>query len=143
MTSTDAAFTLRMPTWARVWLVVFPLLVVAALLSPLPLRGDPGVPVRVLFAGAVIALSARMWVMGAVGRADGRLVVRNQLTTRTYAREEVAGAGIGRERGGRVVVLELADGSTRSLDVTLRPLRLFDQGLQRELALVRRWLDTR
>ena len=73
----SADLRLRLPTWARAWLVVFPLLLIGLFLSPLPVRGNEGslVP-QVLVAGAAVALAARMFAMGATGTPDGRLVVR-------------------------------------------------------------------
>ncbi|MDK3255246.1 hypothetical protein [Blastococcus capsensis] len=148
MHRSDAYLRLRPPAWARAWLVVFPLLLAGLFLSPLPLRGDEDAVVpQVLVVGASAALAARMLVMGATGTPDGRLVVRNQLTTRTFSREQIAEVVVDRVGGfgrGWAAWLRLHDGSRHHLDVTRVPFRaFFGAWLERDAEAVRAWVAAR
>jgi hypothetical protein len=129
------------PLWARAWIVVF-----------LPVwswiffqQADGSAAVGWLVAAFGVALGARMFVMGAVGTADGRLTVRNQFTTRTFHRTELADAVVdraGRFGAGWSVWLVLHDGSRHRVQLTETPFRRgFTGVLERNAARLRAWIQ--
>lgn len=145
MTGTEGSLAIRPPHWVRVlgpvvllvWLSVFFL-------------SEPGGRFRLV--GGVIALLvaavvARLLVTSVVGTADGRLTVRNTWSTRTFAREEIAGVEVdraGHPVRGWAVWLLLDDGSRHSLDVTEAPfLGPASATLERQAAAVRTWVSGR
>ncbi len=133
-----------LPLWARVCIVVFtPLWLWIWFMS---LRsGEAGFPAWFIGAGG-LALVCRMWFIGAAGSADGRLTVRNQFSTRTFSREELADAVIDRANGARglgwSVWLVLRDGSRHQVQLTQAPFRagLFERALERDAAKLRAWI---
>lgn len=95
-----------------------------------------------------VAFGVRMYIGGATGSADGRLVVRNQWSTASFARTDITGAVVDRARGrmsaGQAVWLELAAGGRHRIDVTEVPFRGPSGGrLDRDLEAVRTWLAGR
>jgi hypothetical protein len=129
------------PLWARAWIVVFVLVWVWIWTTRIESPGAVGWLAGV----AVLALSARMWVMGAVGTADGRLTVRNQFSTRTFRREEIADVTIDRAHGpvgfGWTVWLTLQDGSRHQIQLTQTPFRTGFLGhLERDAGRLRAWM---
>ena len=145
MPPADAALRLRPPLWARIWVVLFPLVLAVLLLFDLvQWRGDPGWPTRIAISAFGAALGWRLFRLAALGTPDGRLVVRNHWRDRTPARDEiveVAVAGIP-GRPNRSVRLQLRNGSSVLLDVTEAPSFLRG-GLDRQAAAVREWVDGR
>ncbi|RBY81270.1 hypothetical protein DQ239_01255 [Blastococcus sp. TF02-09] len=93
MPDAEPELHIRPPLWARVWIVLFLPVWLGIILA-----NGPGAIGWVLAAFGV-ALGARMFVMGAVGTPDGRLTVRNQFTTRTFHRDELADARVDRANG--------------------------------------------
>ena len=98
-----------------------------------------------LVAACGVALGARMFVMGAVGTPDGRLTVRNQFTTRTFHRDELADALVdqadGRFGTGWTVWLILHNGSRHRVQLTEAPFRPGCNGvLERHAARLRTWI---
>jgi hypothetical protein len=145
VTSTDAQLELRPPRWARVWVVVFPIIVAVVLLSDVaPLRGDPGWVTRGFICIFGAALSWRLFRLAAIGTPDGRLVVRNHWRDRTVQRDDIAEVSVrSMHRGslGQCVQLALRDGSTLRLDVTEVPFRI--RRLERHATAVREWVSGR
>ena len=140
MTAADPELHIRPPLWARAWIVVFLPVWIWVSFSQ---SDGPG---AVLFAAFGVALGARLFVMGAVGTADGRLTVRNQFTTRTFYRDELADAVVDRADGrigtGWTVWLVLRDGSRHRVQLTEVPFRPgFDGALAREAARLRAWIQ--
>jgi hypothetical protein len=129
------------PLWARLWIVVF---LPAWLWIVFQQSDGPGI-VGWLVAAFGVALGARMFVMGAVGTSDGRLTIRNQFTTRTFHRDELADAVIDRAHGrfgtGWTVWLVLHDGSRHHVQLTETPFRPgFISALERHAARLRAWI---
>ena len=144
MTSTDVQLALRLPLWARAFVVFSPLLFAWFLV--VVLRPDEG-PVwwGALGAFALSPLVAwRLFRLAAIGTTDGRLVVRNHWRDRTVHRDDVDRVVIDIVRGGWSVQLELIDGSVVPLEVTGTPLRpLFGARLERQADALREWVDGR
>jgi hypothetical protein len=141
----DGTLRIRQPAWARVVGVAF-LAVWLWIWSRQLDAGHPAVLVWGLAAFAV-AVTARMLVMGVEGTADGRLVVRNQLRTRTFRREELADAVVDRASrlgmpgSGWTVWLVLQDGSRHRVQFTEAPFRSgFAERLERPAEQIRRWI---
>ena len=137
----DPQLHIHPPLWARVWIVVF---LPVWLLIILGATNGSGV-VGWLLAAFGVALGARMFVMGAVGTHDGRLTVRNQFTTRTFHREELADALVDRAGGrfstGWAVWLVLHNGSRHRVQLTEAPFRPgFDSALERHATRLRAWI---
>ncbi|TQN41589.1 hypothetical protein FHU33_0958 [Blastococcus colisei] len=129
------------PLWARLWIVVF---LPAWLWIVVQQSDGPGM-VGWLVAAFGLALGARMFVMGAVGTSDGRLTVRNQFTTRTFHRDELADAVVDRAHGrlgtGWTVWLLLHNGSRHHVQLTEAPFRPgFNRALERHAARLRAWI---
>ena len=147
MTSTDAQLRLRPPLWARTWVVVFPVLMGVVLLSGLlPLRGNPGWPLRIALLAFGAALSWRLFRLAAIGTSDGRLVVRNHWGDRTVERGDITSVEIASTHTGPsnvAVRLGLRDGTALPLHVTEVPFRggPFGRKLEREAAAVQAWVD--
>lgn len=129
--------------------MVFPIAVTAVVLSDLvPLRGDPGWATRLFICALCAALAWRLFRLAAIGTPDGRLTVRNHWSTRSFAREEIAGVEIDRADGrfgrGWAIWLQLADGSHHRLDVSEVPFRrLFAGRLDHDAEALRMWLAGR
>lgn len=141
VTAAEPELHIRPPLWARVWILVF---VPVWTWIWVQQSGGPGAGGWV-FGALGVALGVRMFVMGAVGTADGRLTVRNQLTTRTFHRDELADAVVDRADGrlgmGWTVWLVLRDGSRQRVQLTEVPFRPgFDGALTREAARLRAWI---
>ncbi len=144
MTPVDVQITLRPPLWARVWVVAFPLLLPVWVSGILPLRGDPGWPVRVLICVFAAVVSWRLFRLAAIGTSDGRLVVRNHWYDRTVHRDDIADVSVGHLRRSsfqKSVALILRDGSTLRLDVTEGPFGT--RRLEGQAAEVREWVSGR
>ena len=145
MTTTDAQLTLRPPVWARVWVVVFPVVLGTAIVSgAVPLRGESGWAARLLFCVFAAALSWRLFRLAALGTPDGRLVVRNHWHNRTLHRDDITGVAVARvHRGslGKSVQLTLSDGASLRLDVTEAPFGT--RRLERDAAAVQEWVSGR
>lgn len=143
MTSTDAPLRIRPPLWARVFVVLF---VPFWLWIWFTQRSEGADVVGWLVAAFGVALAVRMLVMGVVGTADGRLTVRNQFTTRTFDRTELADAVVDRADGrigtGWTVWLVLRDGGRHRIQLTETPfLPGFKTLLARDAARVRTWIQ--
>ncbi len=146
VTWADVELSLRLPAWARAWLVAFPVLFVAAQLFIFrPHDGGPGLP-ALLFAACAAAVSWQGLRLGATGSADSRLAVRNRWSTPRLHRDDIAGVGITDIGGGfmSAVTLHLRDGSALTLDATeglgFAPMR---RRMEREAARLRNWVDDR
>ena len=141
MSTADPEIHIHPPLWARAWIVVFlPVFVWIAFQQ----SDGPGA-VGWLVAALGVALGARMFVMGAVGTADGRLRVRNQFTTRTFLREELADAVVDRADGrfgvGWTVWLVLHDGPRHPIQLIEAPFRRgFSGALDRNAMRLRAWI---
>jgi hypothetical protein len=141
VTAVDPELRIRPPLWARAWIVLF----LPAWLWILFQQSDPPGVVGWLVAALGVALGVRMVVMGAVGAPDGRLTVRNQFTTRTFSRDELADAVVDRADGrfgaGWSVWLVLRDGSRHRVQLTDVPFRPgFTGVLERHAAALRAWI---
>ena len=145
MTSTDVQLSLRPPVWAQVWVAVFPVLLVVVGVFFVRPAGDTWAMVR----GAAVfvfglLLCWRLFRLGAIGTADGRLVVRNHWRDRTLHRNDIAEVTAGQELGrgtNRSVRLLLHDGSAVALDVTATSFRrLHSDRLERQADQVRAWV---
>ena len=144
MPTTDEPLAIRPPTWVR---VLGPALLAAWLWVFLFQRGD------VLALGGVIALLAaavvvRLFFTSVIGRADGRLTVRNLWSTRVFTQEEIHGVEIDRAGGrsgrGWAVWLVLDDGTRHRLDVTEVPfLGPSSTTLEQQAGEVRAWVSGR
>lgn len=140
VTAADSELHIHPPAWARGWIVVFlPVWIWIAF------QQSDGAS-SWLFAAFGVALGARLFVMGAVGTADGRLTVRNQFTTRTFHRQELADAVVDRADGrfgtGWTVWLVLRDGSRHRVQLTEAPFRPNGNGaLARDAARLRAWIQ--
>ena len=145
VTTAADSLRLRLPVWARAWIVVFlPVWGWFALLHGDGAGDLSGLAVLVL--ALALAFGARMLVLGVTGTADGQLTVRNHWSTRTFRRAEIAGVEVDRADGrsgtGWAAWLRLTDGSRHRLDVTQVPSRtLFSGRLDRDTAAIRAWLD--
>jgi hypothetical protein len=143
VTTVGPEVCLRPPLWARVWIVGFVPFWVWGWFTFQEGR-HPGVLVWAV-AVLVLALGARMLVVGAVGSSDGRLTVRNQFSTRTFRREELADAVVDRANGPRgfgwAVFVVLRDGSRHQVQVTQTPFRaFFHERLERDAERLRMWI---
>ncbi|MGY1692454.1 hypothetical protein [Geodermatophilus sp. SYSU D01105] len=143
MTTADPELRLRPPLWARAWIGAFLPVWLWIWFS----QSDGQGAVGWLVAAFGVALGARMVVMGAVGTADGRLTVRNQFTTRTFRRDELADAVVdraaGRLGGGWAVWLVLRDGSRHRVQLTEVPFLPGSTGrLARDAARLQEWIRT-
>ncbi len=141
MSAPDPRLHIHPPLWARAWIVVF---LPVWLWIVFQQSAGPGI-VGWLFAAFGVALGARMFVMGAVGTPDGRLTVRNQFTTRTFRRDELADAVVDRADGGFgggwTVWLMLHDGSRHRVQLTEVPFRPgFTSALERHAVRLRTWI---
>jgi hypothetical protein len=141
----DGTLRIRQPAWARVVFAAF----VPVWLWIWFTQQDAGHPAPLVWAVAAfaVAVGARMFVMGVDGTADGRLVVRNQLWTRTFRREELAdavvdrGSRLGLAASGWTVWLVLQDGSRHRVQLTEAPFRTgFAGRLERQAEEIRRWI---
>jgi hypothetical protein len=143
VTSAGSELRIRPPLWTRAWIILF-----------LPVwlwiwfqQSDGSGAVGWLVAVFGVALGARMFVMGAVGTADGRLTVRNQFRTRTFHRDELVDAVVDRSDGrlgaGWTVWLILRDGSRHRVQLTEVPFRPgFNGVLARNATRLREWMQT-
>ena len=123
MTTIGPALRIRPPLWARAALALF-----AVAWVVLWLTGLRDQRIGWILAPAGLVITYRTATMGVVGTPDGRLVVRNQLYTRTFRREDLADAVVDRAaRGGWpsgwVVWLAERDGSRSRVQVTEAPVR--------------------
>lgn len=141
----DGTLRIRPSLWARVAPLAFAAVWVVLFLTRI--AGSLSWPVQVLGVVFAVGTSARMAVMGVDGTPDGRLVVRNQLRTRTFRRADVAdavvdrGSMLGLPLSGWRVWLIGTDGSRHLVQITEAPFRAgFEQRLQRHAEEIRRWL---
>ena len=147
MTTTDEPLALRPPRWVRVVGPVFLVLWLSVFLVQRQAWDAflvPGVIIALLAAAVV----GRMLLSSVIGTGDGRLTVRNNWSTRTFARDEIEGVEIDRadSRPGRgwAVWLQLSDGTRHRLDVTEAPfLGPFRATLEGQADAVSAWLDGR
>ncbi|MGY1593082.1 hypothetical protein ACI79D_13970 [Geodermatophilus sp. SYSU D00708] len=141
MATVDQELHIHLPLWARVWIVVFlPVWLWIIFHQP----DGPGLA-GWLIAAFGVALGTRMFMMGAVGTADGRLTVRNQFTTRTFRRDELTDAVVDRADGrfgtGWTVWLVLRDGSRQRVQLTEVPFRSgFNGALERNAERLQAWI---
>jgi len=145
VTATDAVLRLRTPTWARVWLVVFPIGLACLFLFVIRPQGNLWLGAFVVFVLGP-ALAWRLFRLAAIGTSDGRLVVRNHWRDRTLHRADVVEVGVERRAGSsnHAVALRLADGSTLRLEVTETPFAgPFRSRLDRDARAVRDWVSGR
>lgn len=144
MTRTGQPLVIRPPAWAQVLGPVLLVVWVALFLFDERAVGQFRALGLVIAVLAVVVIG-RLFLSSAVGTADGRLTVRNVWSTRTFTRDEIAGAEVDRVRGrGWAVWLRLADGERHRLDVTEAPfLGPSEATLQRQAAEVLAWLDGR
>lgn len=141
VTVLEAPVALRTPGWARVLgaasvPVAIGVVVAGALPRDLVLLGYGLLGLAVL----VLVWSARVRVDAT---ADGRLIVRNALTTLTVPREDVGSVEIddaGPTGRGWAVFVRTHDDLRFRLDVTLTPFRT---PLERHAGALRAWRDGR
>ncbi len=141
MSAASPDLHIRPPLWARVWIVVF----LPAWLWIFFQQSDGPGAIGWLVAVFGVTLGARLLVMGAVGTADGRLMVRNQFTTRDFHRDELADAVVDRANGrfgtGWTVWLVLHDGSRHRIQVAETPFRPgLTSALERHAAGLQAWI---
>ena len=134
----DSQVRIHPPVWARAWILVFqPFWIWIAF------EQSDGA-VSWLFTTFGVALGGRLFVMGAVGTSDGRLTVRNEFTTRTFRRDQLADAVVDRadvRSGGWTVWLTFQDGSRHRVRMTEVPFRPGSNGtLTRQAAQLRAWI---
>ena len=148
MTSADVQLHLRSPLWARAWVVAFPVLLVPAGVFVVRPGGSGWSLVRGIGVAVFTGLLCwRLYRLATIGRADGRLVVRNHWRDRTLHRDDIARVTAGQELGrgtNRSVRLLLRDGSTVALDVTATSFRaMHSDRLERQAEQVRAWVSGR
>ncbi|MGY1806701.1 PH domain-containing protein [Blastococcus sp. SYSU D00669] len=106
--------------------------------------GDPGAAVlRVAFAVVWLAIAVRTTGTAVRTTADGRLLVRNQLRTRTFERSEIEDVrpATGRSAQGAGLHLLLRDGTVVALQAAAPPgLGVHRRDLTRHQEALRRWL---
>jgi hypothetical protein len=140
VTSTGIQLVLRLPVWARVWALVFPVFFACMFLFAFRPQDGP------VWLGALAAfvlsplLSWRLFRLAVVGTAEGTLVVRNHWRDRTLRREDIAEVTVGRgvSANSRSVRLRLQDGSTVRLDATEN--QFGRQRIERQADEVRAWV---
>jgi hypothetical protein len=127
MTTAGSEVRIRPPMWARVTYGVFLVVWVALFVGFVRPAGLAALTTVALV--VAVASTARLMVMGVRGTADGRLVVRNQLSTRTFRRADLADAVVDRASwfglpgSGWTVWLVLRDGSRHRVQFTERAFR--------------------
>jgi hypothetical protein len=145
VTSTDVELRLRPPLWARIWCVVFPVLVVGFTFLGQRPRGS-AVALGAAFCACAVLLGWRFLQQAVIGRAGGGLLVRNLWGSRSLLRDDVTDVTVARMQSAPGsswgVLLHLRDGSPLRLDVTQVPLFRgpLRTRLERQAAEVREWV---